>query len=109
MLCLWSDLPTPTKYFFFVCYNQVFVTEFDCTYFVQAKYGITADDFVCCHSVRNSRMWQDHKFEWQFNYFFAKEVTEEEFLAIERGCLDSKDHGQEVIWHFLSYKVFWMR
>jgi hypothetical protein len=41
-------------------------------------------------------MWQDHQFEWQFNYFFAKEVTEEEFLAIERGCLDSKDHGQEV-------------
>jgi hypothetical protein len=36
------------------------------------------------------------EYDWQFNYFYSKEVTEEEFSDIERGCLTAKEFGLEV-------------
>ena len=64
--------------------------------FVQTKIAVTMDDFVCGHSVRKANVRKGEEFDWQFNYVFAKEVTEEDFKNIERSSLDSKDHGQEV-------------
>ena len=61
------------------------------------KYGCTMEDFVCCQSKKIEKFRRGIKYDWQFNYFFAKEVSEEEYTQIERGTLDSKDHGTEVI------------
>ena len=65
-------------------------------FFFQDKYGITTADFICCQYVKADRMHDGQLYPWQFNYFYAKLVSEEEFKTIERGCLDSEDFGTEV-------------
>ena len=55
------------------------------------------DEFISCHVVKGTRFHGGTRFESQLNYFFAKEVSAEEVLQIERRCLDAVDHGHEVI------------
>ena len=53
-------------------------------------------DFICCQYVKVERRSHGRVYDWQFNYLFAKQVTEDEYKAIERQCLDSDDYGAEV-------------